>query len=85
MKYRHNVDPEDPTSMLRLISEIEGVSTLLPCFDDMEDEIAFVEAMKRKCYKLYFKMVREAKEVRQGPKLDLELDFTPVDLGNLEP
>ena len=58
--------------MLRLISELEGVSTLLPCFDDTEEDLAYIEAMKRKYYKTYFRMVREAKEVKHTCAVNLE-------------
>jgi len=56
MKYTWNVDPLDPTTILRLISELEGADYILGCLDETEDEIKFISQMKTKYYKLYFKM-----------------------------
>jgi hypothetical protein len=56
MKFKYNVNPLDPTTILRLISELEGVYNFLLCLDDTEEEIEYIEKMKKKYYKLYFKM-----------------------------
>lgn len=55
MKTKWNVkDPLHPTTILRLISEIEGVLYFLSCMDNVEDEVDFINQMKKKYYKLYF-------------------------------
>ena len=59
MKHKWNVDPTDPVTILRLISELEGVWGFLDCLDDAEDELAYITALKKKYYSLYFKMMRE--------------------------
>ena len=59
MKHKWNVDPTDPVTILRLISELEGVWGFLDCLDDAEDELADITALKKKYYSLYFKMMRE--------------------------
>jgi len=61
MKYKWNVDPTDPITILRLISELEGVSGFLDCLDNAEDEFTYVTNLKKKYYSLYFKMMREQK------------------------
>ena len=61
MKYRWNVDPTDPITILRLISELEGVWNFLDCLDDAEDELEYIAGLKKKYYSLYFKMMRELK------------------------
>ena len=48
----------EPTTYLRLISELEGVSTFLPQMPDSEEELATINAMKKKYYKLYFKSIK---------------------------
>ena len=59
MKHKWNVDPTDPVTILRLISELEGVWGFLYCLDDAEDELAYITALMKKYYSLYFKMMRE--------------------------
>ena len=59
MKHKWNVDPTDPVTILRLISELEGVWGFLDCLDGAEDELAYIAALKKKYYSLYFKMMRE--------------------------
>lgn len=61
MKSKWNVNPEHPTTIARLLSELEGVYYILTCLDDVEDEIDFIEKMKKKYYKEYFKKEREYK------------------------
>jgi hypothetical protein len=55
MKYKWNVDPTDPTTIARLISELEGATYILDCLDDVEEELNFINEMKTKYYKEYFK------------------------------
>ena len=56
----HNALPDDPITVLRLISELEGLSGFVSIFDD-EDEVAYLDAMKKKYYKKYFRMMKEEK------------------------
>ena len=65
MKYKWNVDPTDPITILRLISELEGVSGFLDCLDNAEDELAYITALKKKYYSLYFKMMREQRDTAE--------------------
>jgi len=62
MKSKWNVNPLDPTTILRLISELEGVDGFLNCLDDTEEEIKYIQQMKKKYYKLYFKMMKTWRE-----------------------
>ena len=55
-----NAAPDDPITILRLISELEGLSGFVSVFDD-EDEVAYLEAMKKKYYKKYFRMMKQEK------------------------
>ena len=55
MKHKWNVDPSDPITILRLISELEGVWGFLDCLGEEED-LAYIEGMKKKYYPMYFKM-----------------------------
>ncbi|NQY00378.1 MAG: hypothetical protein HRT70_04475 [Flavobacteriaceae bacterium] len=55
-----NALPDDPITVLRLLSELEGVSNFVSIFDD-EDEIAYLDAMKKKYYKKYFRMMKQEK------------------------
>ncbi len=54
-KTKWNLNPDHPTTLLRLISELEGVSYILDCLDDTEDEVSFISSMKKKYYSMYFK------------------------------
>ena len=56
----HNAEPDDPITVLRLISELEGLSGFVSVFDD-KDEVAYLEAMKKKYYKKYFRMMKQEK------------------------
>ena len=49
-----NVDPEDPTTILRLISELEGSSYFLKELD--EEDYNTIREMLKKYYKKYFQM-----------------------------
>ena len=62
MKSKWNINPLDPTTILRLISELEGVDNFLNCLDDTEEEIKYIQQMKKKYYKLYFKMKKTWRE-----------------------
>ncbi len=55
MKTKWNVDPESATTLLRLISELEGSLYLLDCLDDTEEEFSYLKKMVGKYYKLYFR------------------------------
>lgn len=56
----HNAEPDDPITVLRLISELEGLSGFVEVFDD-KDEAAYLDAMKKKYYKKYFRMMKQEK------------------------
>lgn len=58
MKLKWNVNPNHPTTIARLISELEGVSYLLDCLGD-DNDIEYINDMKKKYYKTYFKMLKE--------------------------
>ena len=60
MKSKWNVDPKQPTTVVRLISELEGVSYILSCYDEPE-EYEYIQKMKQKYYKEYFKRVKSEK------------------------
>ena len=49
-----NVDPDNPTTLLRLISELEGSSYLLEEID--QDDYDTIREMVKKYYKKYFQM-----------------------------
>lgn len=53
-----NASPDDPITILRLISELEGLSGFVSVFDGNEDEIAYLDTMKKKYYKKYFRMIK---------------------------
>ena len=57
-KMKWNVDPKQPTTIARLISELEGVNYLLDTLDQPE-EYEYIQKMKQKYYKEYFKMLKE--------------------------
>lgn len=49
-----NVEVEDPTTILRLISELEGCSYILSELD--EDDYETISVLIRKYYKRYYQM-----------------------------
>jgi hypothetical protein len=53
-----NVNPKHPTTIARLISELEGVNYLLDTLDQKE-EYEYIQKMKQKYYKMYFSMLKE--------------------------
>ena len=55
MKFKWNVDPTKAITIARLIGELEGVSYILDCLDEPE-EYEYIQNMKQKYYKLYFKL-----------------------------
>ena len=57
MKSKWNVDPSLATTIARLISELEGVSYILECLDEPE-EYEYIQKMKQKYYKMYFRMLK---------------------------
>ena len=62
MTKKWNFDPEDPVCILRLISELEGCCGFVDCLDDAEEEFKFLDSMRKKYYKMYFKMIKEQKK-----------------------
>ena len=58
MKQQWNVNPEDPTTLLRLISELEGSLYVLECLEGTEEEIEYLMTMKKKYYKKYFRLTK---------------------------
>ena len=49
-----NVNPDDPITLLRLISELEGSSYILEEID--QDDYDTIKTMVKKYYKKYFQM-----------------------------
>ena len=64
MKSKWNVDPSLATTIARLISEFEGVSYILQCLDEPE-EYEYIQKMKQKYYKEYFKRLSYVKKSTQ--------------------
>lgn len=60
MKTKWDVDPTHPTTIARLLSELEGSSYFLECLDDPE-AYEYICNLKKKYYKLYFKMINTTK------------------------
>ena len=60
MKHKWNVDPTKAITIARLIGELEGVSYILDCLDEPE-EYEYIQTMKQKYYKEYFKRKKEEK------------------------
>jgi hypothetical protein len=54
MKSKWNVNPEDPTTIARLISELEGATYILDCLND-EEAFNYITNLKNKYYKEYFR------------------------------
>jgi len=63
MKQKWNVDPQSTVTIARLIGELEGVSYILDCLDEPE-EYEYIQTMKQKYYKEYFKRKKEEKNVQ---------------------
>ena len=60
MKSKWNVDPTKAVTIARLIGELEGVSYILDCLNEPE-EYEYIQNMKQKYYKEYFKRKKEGK------------------------
>jgi hypothetical protein len=56
MKTKWNVNPSNASTVARLLSELEGVTYILECLDNVEEELNFINEMKKKYYKEYFKL-----------------------------
>ena len=65
MKSKWNVDPQSAVTIARLIGELEGVSYILDCLDEPEEN-EYIQTMKQKYYKEYFKRKRTENELAQG-------------------
>jgi len=62
MKSKWNItNPQSSITIARLLSELEGVSYILDCLDEPED-LEYIEQMKSKYYKEYFKRSKDEKE-----------------------
>ncbi len=59
MKVKWNVDTTEPTTIARLISELEGATYILNCLEDTKEELLFLENMKKKYYKMYFTLKKK--------------------------
>lgn len=55
-----NVNPNHSTTIARLISELEGVTYILGSLNEPE-EYEYIQKMKQKYYKEYFKRVKSEK------------------------
>ena len=55
-----NVNPNHSTTIARLISDLEGVSYILGSLNEPE-EYEYIQKMKQKYYKEYFKRVKSEK------------------------
>ena len=66
MKSKWNVkNPQSSVTVARLLSELEGISYILDCLDEPED-YEYIQTMKQKYYKEYFKRKRTENELVQG-------------------
>lgn len=64
MKSKWNVkNPQSSVTVARLLSEFEGISYILDCLDEPED-YEYIQTMKQKYYKEYFKRNKEEKNVQ---------------------
>jgi len=54
MKSKWNVNPECPTTIARLLSELEGATYILDCLEDKE-AYDYICELKTKYYKEYFR------------------------------
>jgi hypothetical protein len=64
MKSKWNVDPSLATTIARLISELEGVTYILDALNEPE-EYEYIQKMKQKYYKEYFKRLSYVKKSTQ--------------------
>lgn len=56
--FKWNVDPEHPTTLLRLISELEGSLYILKGLKESEEDVKVLDNMKKKYYKKYWNMAK---------------------------
>jgi hypothetical protein len=54
MKSKWNVNPQEKTTIARLLSELEGATYILDCLGDQE-AYEYITQLKRKYYKEYFR------------------------------
>jgi hypothetical protein len=54
MKSKWNVNPDCPTTIARLLSDLEGATYLLDCLED-EEAYDYICKLKQKYYKEYFR------------------------------
>jgi hypothetical protein len=60
MKSKWNVNPQSAITIARLLGHLERVSYIMDCLDEPE-EYEYIQNMKQKYYKEYFKRKREEK------------------------
>ena len=65
MKHKWNIDPQSAITIARLLGHLERVSYIMDCLDEPE-EYEYIQTMKQKYYKEYFKRKRTEKELAQG-------------------
>jgi hypothetical protein len=58
----YNAHPEDPITVLRLMTHLEALWGFTQVYPDNEEETAYLAEMKKKYYKMYFRMKREEKQ-----------------------
>ena len=58
MKSKWNINPQQSTTIARLLSSLEGVSYILDCLDEPE-EYTYIQNMKQKYYELYFQLLKQ--------------------------
>ena len=63
-KWSHGGLPRKSVNILRLISELEG-SYQLTKYMAFDDDNAILDEMKKRYYKLYFKLSKEEKQCSQ--------------------
>ena len=77
MKRKWNVDPEDPTTYLRLIDKLEGCNYFLECLDEPE-AMEFTSSLIKKYYKLFFKACKTPYESTiPNPRSQQQCDGNP--------
>ena len=58
VEFKWNVDPEHPTTLIRLISELEGSLYILKCLEGSEEDVEVIRAIKNKYYKKYRELAK---------------------------
>lgn len=64
-----NVDPEHPTTYLRIISDLESAVRMLKCIDTPTEEIEHLQAIKRRLYRSYFQMMKCPSRDKNGDRV----------------